>query len=613
MEIQLQVLPQVLVSVIKHAGTINGIFNANASVGGNGLIENNTITVHGGGTNQNIQAIRVQAGIASATITINNNIVTGCTYSTLTTSSTNVGGFNGILTTGIANYVITNNTLTNNNIGTGTVTTSGLASSVTITGNTLTGNTYGSATSTATGNFKGIDVGYGTGLAIPSIIITGNNINGLSRNGSTGGSSWGIHALGTAATTTLTVSNNVIDNISVNGTVGTGGTVYGIQVGTSTNLIVDNNTISNLLNNKTTATGTFYGIYDVASPTGEKYRGNTIFNILCLGTNAIYGINSNSTAGLKEISGNTIYNLKGTGAGVLNGIISSASTPSIFNNKVYDLGKNGTGTATTSVVGIFLNSVTSGTAQIYNNMVSDIKANAASTNVASAVGIHLGAPSNTRFNTVYLNNLAATSLAANAGSCGIAIASTGIVQNNIVNNQYSSSGTGVSAAIRRTAAGTNGTAITTTTFRNNIYYQNPGTNNFVYAEGTTFASVTNSYFISGVTAGTGKIEDASFNTNCSLYKTFMSDNGSFHENNLSISGLNYVPSGASYAESAASITTLPTVTSDLLGVTRSSTPDIGALEFFGSATDATAPIIAFTNIPNTICTNTLPGYLVCVF
>ncbi|MBL0146848.1 MAG: hypothetical protein IPP48_15120 [Chitinophagaceae bacterium] len=281
-------------STSKHAGTINGIFNANGGVGGDGIISYNLVTVHGGGTTTHTQGIRVQSGTSTATITIANNKVYNSTHTTSTT-----GSFFGILVTGNAGtYNIINDTITNNNI-VGSATYSGIISLISVTtgtptnvnimGNSITNNSNLNGTLiTATGAVRVMDVSVGT-----NVLIRDNTIDGYTRQNSvstsTVGNLAGIYCAGGGSAQCF-VKHNTVNNIVYNGA-GTGSPIVGIGTGASANLVVDSNTVTNLTNNKTTGTSIIYGIYDGSAVPIANYNYNVVSNLTSAGPTTIYGMN----------------------------------------------------------------------------------------------------------------------------------------------------------------------------------------------------------------------------------------------------------------------------------------------------------------------------------
>ena len=272
-------------------------------------------------------------------------------------------------------------------------------------------------------------------------------------------------------------------------------------------------------------------------------------------------------------------------------------TPKVFANKIYNLQSNASG-VNTSVSGI--NVLLTGTTNFsfYNNFISELSAPFA--NSPTAVnGISCAASSSTYsiyYNTIKLGSSTPLSGGSNFGVKGIAVfentSSTVLdLRNNIININATPSGAGYNACVAF-AAGTAGTAPVgfASTSNNNIYHINTNAKNYLFAQGSNAAAIVNGYALSGLTANITNniVNDASFNTPCSLYKTFMGgtlDAATYSEDNLVAgSGIaTFVPSGTSFAENGAQTISSPSITTDFDGITRTPTNDIGALQFNGTA------------------------------
>lgn len=429
-----------------HVTTLRGVF-VNTATSANSTVENNTVTLKSDATTSTITAIEVAAGSTSATntINVNHNQIVNCTYTTATS-----GVFNGILVSSSPTTVnINNNTISNYNHSTVALSGSGTLAMITSTG---------SAT---------------------NVNANGNTVNGITVNGSTGGI---VHAIYLSSGTNQTANNNNIYNIIINGT-GTGGTIYGMRLAATT-VVANGNTIYDLLNNKASGTGPSYGIYDLSSPSNENYNNNTIYNITHAGVAVVGGIYTNTAAGTRTVSGNTIYGLS-SGGGAVYGIYQFNSTPNIFKNKIYNLTSTG---AAGTAFGIHIGSGNN-TFSIYNNIIGDIKAPTAS--AADPVrGINIPSTTtsniNVFYNTIYLN---ATSSGTNFGSSGVfhaasATAATAALnlRNNIIINNSTPNGTGITAAYKRS-----GTALANfvSSSNNNIFYAGtPSATRAIFSDGT---------------------------------------------------------------------------------------------------------------------------------
>lgn len=518
-------------SGINHPVTNRGIWLFSSSIGASCNINNNKVTISGGASTTAIDWCldfeMAQSGANGNIININNNQFLNCNKTAATTaaftaiwlntaaSTVNVNnnyfyGFNyaGTGTTqvilsqlaGIGTLNINNNTIdstvlwgsaasgTHYNIGI----TAAPTNAVNINGNLVTRtilNTAGVGSKTLYPIY--------VSATVPTVNINDNTVDGLTRNGTTGGTTIGIyHTGGTNGTTTTTVKRNIVRNFSVDGT-GATSTMYGIQVSTGT-VICDSNTVNNLTCIKTTGTGALYGIYDISSPNNENFNYNNIYNLTHNGTGVVYGLYTFTATGVRNVSYNTIYNL--TGASTVTGILQSSSVPSIFNNKIYDLTTNNT---TTSVVsGVAITSTTAGTARIFNNVIGRLFApvsnggttatvigiNSTNTTASTTMGIYN--------NTILLN---ATSTGTNFSSAGVlhtynATATTAALdlRNNIIVNNSTPNGTGITAALRRTAA-TDLNNFNAVSNRNLLYAGTPAANRVVYYDGTNLDQTITAY------------------------------------------------------------------------------------------------------------------------
>ena len=587
-------------------------------------------------------------------------------------TTTAYAAYNGL---SLGGYVEAKNNTITLQTGTTTSQTAGIYFTGMIGGNMeLTGNVllFGSSPNITTGSFYGLYFSYGgggtnvkmnlsnntcTNQTIPgngtkylmygshtyaapnSVMVATNNL--ITGNTFTGyGTLFGLYA-GRALTDSI-YNNSYSNNTITYATSGTS-TVYAIYpyLFYVTNAHVYNNTIQNNTtnNNSTSSIANFYALYNYPyyagnyGPGNVKIFNNTIANITLQGT-------STSTS-------NLIYGLYNYHPG-------ATGNMEMYNNTVKDItmGANtSTNTNTGSVVGLYLyggngtkvynnliNNITAykpnGNIQamalyygdnynIYNNFITDLSA-PNSTNGLAILGLNLlyvntaNSPINVSNNTIKFGSATATSTGLNYGASGINWNAGSLnLKNNIINVQGLATGTGIMAAIRKSTAGTAGVKPTGFQANNNIYYVNPAANNYLYAEGTTNTSIKNAYGVSGNTANATNniVNDTAFSTSCGVYTAaFMgtSDDNAYAEDNLvagSAAGT-YAPSGSSYAANAG----LPVsgITSDYANTTRNATtPDMGALEFSGTAIDAAAPSIALTALPNFACT-TIPAQSIAI-
>jgi subtilisin-like proprotein convertase family protein len=407
------------------------------------------------------------------------------------------------------------------------------------------------------------------------------------------------------------VSNNTFDNINL-GSVSSAGPAFPIYCTSGLGYVksCNNNTITNISN----ATG-FVGIS--SSNGGTATINNNTINTI--NTGIIGNITGISTIGntANTISGNTISNLANTNAnGQVVGINTGgtvASTQTISKNNIFNLATSGAG-GTGLVRGIFLSA---GAATVHNNYISGLSTAALSSNSA-IIGIQQSSVEafNAYFNTVALGDLptagvagtALTTSGTNFGGAGIQyIAGSPVnMRNNILYTNIGAKGTGVVSAIRRSTAGTAGTANAgagSLVLNNNVYYAPSVANSYVYAEGFSSATPpTNTYDFASVGTGCG-----------STYKAFMNPNesGSYAEItpflNTGATPLNLQVDGAAVPTSYASNSgvTIAGLTTDYFAVTRTATPDMGAAEFGGASVDLSAPVVTYTAIPAQSCPSAL--------
>ncbi|MBK6667972.1 MAG: hypothetical protein IPG48_17990 [Saprospiraceae bacterium] len=532
-------------------------------------------------------------------ILYNNNTSIGALAQTSTSyhafASTNCGGLEE------AN----NNTITLQS-GTTTSTVNGITFSSVGANRKMNNNTilFGSFPAITSGTINGLVGSYTGGNNNITMEMNGNTISNQTIPPTTGTVTLLNNGVSSGTNRVSYTNNNTITNL----TRANSGTTYCISLGTANEVYASGNTLNNITvtNNNAAVSTTLIGFYGNGSPLLQNIFGNTITNFTVSGTStstasSLRGIQSSTTAsGTGEIYNNIIGNLS-FGSGVITGnvgaIYTSFASHNIHHNKIYNISafqNNGL------VRG--LDVVSGATNNIYNNFITGLTTPNANSNFAVAgISVAGGTTCNISYNTIYPSSAGPlVSSGALFGAAGIyyPTSTATIVKNNIVNITGAANGDAYISAIKRSGVGTNGTKPTNFTGSNNIYHST-----YIYGEGLTLSTATNVYYFSGGAVGTA---DPAFNTSCGLYKVFMSEFGTFTENNLSSVGTGlYVPTGVSYAESAATTATTPSITNDYSYVTRATFPDMGALEFVGTALDATGPIITYDLIPNTICTNSV--------
>ncbi|GAA4465728.1 hypothetical protein GCM10023093_18370 [Nemorincola caseinilytica] len=557
---------------------------------------------------------------AASTSAATNWIINAATATSFTVQNCIFKSATGIATTSGSALIISNNTGTPtnnilNNRTQGTIVKSGSGGQMygyfnfgtpTTSTETITGNNFSNITTSGTTQFIGIRTGTNT---THNRIITFDTISNVTC-GSTASAGIAADYLSSAST----VNNNRIVNVS-----GTGN-VYGIHLGSTATLGTVGNSIGgtvqgNYINGLSSsgASSTITGIYNHQASGTITTNLDTVLNLTSTGGTSplVVGIQQQAVGTNNVISRCIISGLATSGAtgnATVNGILMNGSvTPSIFKNNISNLNA-GPGTGTTQVVGI--NLLGASTAyNVHNNFVSDLVAGS-SANVNGIVGINAattGSSWGLYYNTIYIGaGTPVASSGANFGAQGVLYPNGGTLltlKNNIINVNVTPSGTGFGAAVARNyASATACTAPATTNFiaDNNIYYTNPGTNNYLYVDGTNTSNLKNGFALGGITANVTNniVVDSAFNLTCSGYKLFMTASGresmTSTENNLvagSVAGT-YAPSGASLAESRGVAITSPSITDDHSGTTRT-VADIGAMQFSGTVnTTALNPVVS---------------------
>ena len=538
-------------------------------------------------------------GIGNLNI-VNNNFNIS---STLTSASTyvlyNYNVSSGGHQDATATFNFKNNTVT----GTNTAATSGYLYGMynyysnfyadSIVSNTYNNITWGAATSTSY-----LYLNYNYYGNTPYIYYKSNNITNIQKNGSTtGGYLYANYVYDYPATTgLLTYENNLIQNVNVNyymyGHVSYPGYTATPAAGVGQVLKNRFNKIDKVVINNG---GYMYGYYAYYGTVGNELAFDTLSNCKQAGTGGFYMLYDGLYTG--DVHDNYIANDTISNSGTVYSLYYLTGNQNVYNNTI--TGLTNTGTSGT-IYGMYFSSVTTG-ANVYNNVISDFRATGALSSATAMFGMYLSASSNYK---IYNNTirLAPVSTGANFGVKGIYYTSgTSLIdlRNNIINVNVTPLGTGVVACLQP-STGTAGVANVSlaATSNNNIYYSPNVANSYLFAEGATTATTfTNAYKLSN---------DANFNTSCGLYKAYMAprESNTFTENNLvATTAGKYAPSGNSYAEGGAQVITSPLINQDINGAARSATyPDMGAVEFSGIGTDASAPAIALNPLPNFACT-----------
>ncbi|MFZ4402088.1 MAG: beta strand repeat-containing protein, partial [Bacteroidales bacterium] len=348
--------------------------------------------------------------------------------------------------------------------------------------------------STSDGKFYGIRT-----TSAPTYLIIRKNIirNDTLRGSTTSGFLSGISVESNAVNCKID-SNEISSNaIASNST--SSFPFYGVLINNgavNTVFSINNNFIYNNSFNYTSSSGVFYGIYNTMGNATESYFKNSIYNNTHLGTGAVYGISLNTASGTatKSIYNNSIYNL--TGKSTIYGIYSNNGNPAnCYNNLIYGLETSSTSGGSYGI------SVAPGPSlfQIYNNIIYGLKAttasnadairaiNITSTTILSTIGIY--------YNSIYLD---ATSSGTNFGTSGIyhtanatATTATLDMRNNIIVNNSTANGTGITVAYRRSNINLSNF---NTVSNNNLFYAGiPSTKNLIFYDGTNSDQTLSTY------------------------------------------------------------------------------------------------------------------------
>jgi hypothetical protein len=554
-------------SGVNHATTLRGIY-AQAGTSGAATINNNSVTVRSGATTSGLTAIDNAIGstaVSSNTININNNTIR-FSYTTATT-----GVFTAISNTATAGMVnVSSNSIqqiaASNYPTTGTV--------VVISGSApggplnITNNTISNFVMTgASGTLRAINATTPTGL----YSITGNTIENLSYTTTTStGSITGIYNFLSA--TLQNINSNIVRNFSTPTT----GTLNGIQ----------NNTVG----------GTF------------QVRNNQIYNFSTtaggVGGFSANGITwSNATA---DISGNIIYAINSTGttggtSGTINGITHSGAA-TVTGNAIYDLSSNSTNVVITGIT-----TSATGTNTVSNNLIGDLRAPNSTANIAiSGMLISGGTTNNIFHNTV---NIAATTTSATTFGTSAIYFSSSTPVNNLRNNIFVNTSTpgltgGFAAAIRYTAAPTSVNFPAAN--NNNFYYAGtPAANKLIYGETATATSTNGQQTIANYKTYINTTLPVSGRESNSVSEVpnFVSTTGSNPITNF----LKYDTSIATQIEQGG--VTGTGIATDYALTSRcpaggcpgaAATPDMGAWEQNGLASDLSGPTISYTALTNDV-------------
>jgi hypothetical protein len=465
----------------------------------------------------------------------------------------------------------------------------------------INGNTFTNLTTVTTGSFTFI----GNSVTRPaSAVCNANNnsiVTGFNKTGAGGTITYYTSNGTTPATGIETNSGNNFSNVTVTGATtiaGWASTDGSTSAPFGPNKVITNNTFGNVTGGSSPLT-LLAVAYSNSTLTNNNVSGNVIGPVTSAG--AITGISSVTAS--QNFFNNTVSGLASSGASVVTGIsITGGVLQNVYNNKIYDLSGTNAGSTVNGILITGLTSASTGTANVYNNLIGDLRTPAGlGTDIIRGISITSTSTTtnvNLYYNTIYLNG---TSSAANFGTSGIfhtanatASTSTLTMRNNIIFNNSTPAGTGVTVAYRR-SAGTAGTlANYASASNNNLFYAGtPGAARLIYSDGTSTAQTLAAYKSGVFTAGTIAPRDSN---SISESPTFLSTSGS-NANFLHID-----PAVATLIEGGG--IAISGITTDYDGNTRNAVPDIGADEFAGTTP---APVITLNSVtpPTTpFCTAT---------
>lgn len=585
-----------------NAATHYGIFtstgtNSNVDIIGNTISDSTNVA----GSSQQIGiANTFGASGTNNTVNIQNNNISNCVHNFATSPTVSyIQNLAGAFTINISG-----NTISNNSVGAGTSTSTG-----TITGilQSTSNATVGSTLNIYNNNINNINrsqslasTGQTMGIQLSAnsynTNVYGNNVNTITNNTTTSITA-SIYTTTAAANSISFYNNTVYDIKKLSG--GTTGPVYGIYASQSTpNCAVYGNTIYNLINTAATVTtATMYGYYNNSTgSTTENFYNNNVYNLTNNGTGTTYAANvTTGGAPTKQVYGNNLYNITGNGqTGAL--IVNFLTTSNVYKNRIYNVTSNST-TNSPNAFGLLIGGGT--TNNVYNNFIHEIKA--PNSNVAAApyfglVGLWVngGTTANIFYNSVYLD---ASSVGANFTSAAYwsSVTPTSDVRNNIFINKSTPTGSGFTVSHMRNSSSS--ATYSANSDRNNFYAGTPSATRLIFYDYTNSVQTLASY-----KSLLGSKDQNSVTENTAFVNTAVSP----YDLHLSSCASNQLESNGSI------VTTPIAITDDYDGNARYNNsgypqcstytaiaPDIGADEFGGNQLDATPPVISYTVLGNT--------------
>jgi len=593
---------------------ILGTTTAGSIFAGVNMAGSGTLLVGGTGAGNTIHNVLFNSTGASSVygVYVNGTMPTGTisynTFATIEHAAVSSGDFTAMVYVNSGSTTSTLN-VTNNTIASDAFSFTGA------TGGTSSSASYGiyntvkwAATNFNSNNFNNISVKSAGSFAFcynstntPDITFNNNTITTGFAKTVAGGTVTLYYNFGSPTTGTVTIDGNNFSNITL-----TGATAFnGIEQRTTTTQIqvVTNNIISNV----STGNALLYGVYNGYGAAGSTINGNQISGLS--GGNIVYGIYVGTTAGTTTIFNNQISSLAGSGAFSVNGIfVNLATTADVYKNKIHSLSSTNAGG---TVNGIVLAGGT--TVNTYNNVIGNLSTTIGSgSDIIRGIAVTSTTGSTTYRvydNTVYLN---ASSTGANFGTSGIyhaasatATTATLDLRNNIVINESTPNGTGLTVAFRRS-----GTALgnyASTSNRNLFFGGAASANRLIMHDGTTPFQA----FVTNYQAAVAPRDVNSFTGEAFTYGTpgsfFTSLTGSSPDFLKPVAGI------TTQAESGGVNITTPLITTDFAGVIRAgnagyagtgTSPDLGAFEFGGVSPTPVITLISVTPPTSTQCAAT---------
>jgi|GEM_PF-2157732 len=345
--------------------------------------------------------------------------------------------------------------------------------------------------------FMGMDLSVGSSVFATSVqnnVIA--NISLTSTSTSTGGVFTGI-GIANGNQNIGTQVGNIIGSATATGNIvvtsGSGGTSFGIRIGSGVTLNVSNNIIGglNLAGSASTVSTNFIGI-GTGGGTTNNVTDNIIGSLTTPNSISIAASSSTTAQSLTGISlangtttkavNNTIANLTNnytsTGTGQTRGIVVTTGLATVTDNTIRNLTNSTTQTgagASAAVLGIGMSSTTTG-ATVMRNKIYTLKSTAA-TAAVNVVGMYVGASTTgiNMFSTNFIHSLSASTTSSGAFISGIDIGAGAVnLVNNMIRLGLDETGASITTplAVRGITRGGTGTA--SRFYHNSVYVGGTG-------------------------------------------------------------------------------------------------------------------------------------------